>query len=85
MSAIPLLDGSLKVEIYYEESDREYEDDICLCFNEDCPDDEKLFKADEVSIYLKPEEVALLILQLNRALEAYRRDNQSGSQTFDSE
>jgi hypothetical protein len=73
MSTISLLDGSLKLTIYYEESDREFDDDICLCFEEDCPEDEKLFKADEVSIYLRPEEAALIVLELNRAMEAYRK------------
>jgi hypothetical protein len=73
MTTITLLDGSLKLNIYFEESDREFEDDICLCFVEDCPEDEKLFKADEVSIYATPEQVALMILELNRALEANRR------------
>jgi hypothetical protein len=72
MASINLLDGSLKLTIYYEESDREFDDDICLCFIEDCPEDEKVFKADEVSIYVTPEEAALIILDLNRALEAYR-------------
>jgi hypothetical protein len=74
MNPINLLDGSLKLNIYYEESDRDFDDDICLCFVEDCPEDEKLFKADEVNIYLTPEQVALMILELNRALEAYRHE-----------
>jgi hypothetical protein len=73
MASINLLDGSLKLNIYFEESDREFDDDICLCFTEDCPEDEKLFKADEVSIFVTPEQVALMILELNRALEEYRR------------
>lgn len=72
MSAITLLDGSLKLSIAYEASDHEFDDDICLCFEEDCPEDEKLFKADEVSIYVTPEQVALIVLELNRAMQAYR-------------
>lgn len=74
MGAITLLDGSLKLSIFYEESDREFDDDICLCFMEDCPEDEKVFKADEVSIYLTPEQAALIVLELNRAMQAYRGD-----------
>lgn len=74
MSAITLLDGSLTLNIFYEVSDREFEDDICLCFTEDCPEDEKVFKADETSIFLTPEEAALIVLELNRAIAAYRRD-----------
>lgn len=72
MTAITLLDGSLKLSIFNEESDSEFEDSICLCFVEDCPEDEKVFKVDEVSIYLTPEQAALMVLSLNRALEAYR-------------
>lgn len=73
MSAITLLDGSLKLSVYFEDSDRTFDDSICLCFQEDCPEDEKLFRADEVSIYLTPEQVALLILELNRTLDTYRQ------------
>ncbi|CUS02224.2 protein of unknown function [Candidatus Promineifilum breve] len=74
MNAITLLDGSLKLSIYYDASDREFDDDICLSFEEDCPEEEKLFKADEVSLYLTPEQTALIVLELNRALQAYRHD-----------
>lgn len=77
MSTITLLDGSLKLSIYYEESDKEFDDDICLCFEEDCPEEEKLFKADEVSIYITPEQAALIVLELNRAMQAYRRESQT--------
>jgi hypothetical protein len=82
MSAITLLDGSLKLTIFYEETDRQFDDDICLCFEEDCPEDEKIFKADEVSIYLTPEQAALIVLELSRAMHAYRGDaspDQGGS------
>ena len=72
MTTITLLDGSLKLSIFHEESDSEFEDSICLCFVEDCPEDEKIFKADEVSIYLTPEQTALIVLGLNRVLETYR-------------
>ncbi len=75
MTSISLLDGSLKLTIYYDPSDQEFEDDICLCFVEDCLEDEKLFKADETSMYVTPEQVALMILELNRALEVVRRDS----------
>ncbi len=74
MNAITLLDGSLKLSIFYEESDREFEDDICLRFVEDCPEDEKILSADEVNIFLTPGEAALIVLELNRAMQAYRDD-----------
>lgn len=72
MSTVSLLDGSLTLTIYVEESDSAFEDDICLCFVEDCPEDEKIFSHDETSIYLTPEEAALLVLELNRVLETHR-------------
>lgn len=81
MSAITLLDGSLKLSIYYEELEPGFEDNFCFCFQEDCPEDEKVFKADEINIYLTPEEVALVILELNRTMEAYRRRSQSAEST----
>lgn len=77
MTSISLLDGSLKLNIYYDPSDHEFEDDICLCFVEDCPEDEKLFRADETSMYVTPEQVALMVLELNRALDAVRHNSSS--------
>ncbi len=77
MSAITLLDGSLKLSIYYDTMDKEFDDDICLCFQEDCPEDEKVLGADEVSIYITPEQAALIALALNRAIEAHRNDSKT--------
>lgn len=77
MTTITLLDGTLKLSIFYEENDREYDDDICLRFIEDCPEDEKLFKFDDVSFYITPEQAALMVLELNRVMEAYRSDSRT--------
>lgn len=74
MSDIMLLDGSLKLRIFYDSKGFSFDDDICLSFTEDCPDDEKLFKADITSIYLTSEEAGLLILELNRVLHDYRHN-----------
>ncbi len=75
MGAITLFDGSLRLSIFFEEPDGDYEDNICLCFREDCPEDEKLFKADEVRMYITPEQAALIILELHRTLGTYRQDD----------
>lgn len=72
MATLSLLDGSLRLTVYYDQSDVSFEDDICFCFVEDSVEDERLFRADEVSIYLTPEQAALLILEINRALESSR-------------
>ena len=73
MSAITLLDGSLKLSIFYDTQDNEFEDAICLSFREDCVEDEKVLSADEVNIYLTPQQAALIVLELNRALEDARQ------------
>ncbi len=70
--SVLLLDNSLKVDIYFEESDREYEDDICISFSEDCPEEEKIFRVDETNIYITPDQACLLLLALKRAMEHYR-------------
>lgn len=51
-----LLDDSVKVEVYCDEMDNEFEDNICVSFVEECPEEEKIFKADETNIYLTPKQ-----------------------------
>ncbi|MCP4425188.1 MAG: hypothetical protein GY803_11895 [Chloroflexi bacterium] len=51
-----LLDNSVRVEVFCEELDNEFEDNICVSFVEKCPDEEKVFRADETNIYLTPEQ-----------------------------
>lgn len=63
-----LLDESLRVNVYYDGTDREFPDNICICFKESCPPEEKIFKADETNIYLTPEQANLLALALNGAV-----------------
>lgn len=69
---VSLLDNSLKVDIFFEESDQDFEDDICISIREDCPDEEKIFRADETNIFVTPDQACLLVLALQRALENYR-------------
>ena len=51
-----LLDNSVKVEVYCDKMDDAFEDNICVSFVETCPDEEKIFRADETNIYLTPEQ-----------------------------
>lgn len=69
--SIWLLENSLKVNIYYDESDSEYDDNICICIVEDCPEEEKIFRADETNIYLTAEQA----MQLMQALKAATSDS----------
>jgi len=64
---ILLLDESLRVQIFYEGQDAEFKDNICISFQEDCPEEEKIFKVDETNIYLTPEQAQELADALNTA------------------
>lgn len=64
---ISLLDGSLRVQIFYEEPDASFEDNVCISFLEYCPEDEKIFKAGETNIFLTPEQAAQLAEALSKA------------------
>jgi len=62
--AIELLNGSLKLEIFYDKRDREYEDNVCLCLKETGPDEEKVLYANETNLYIKPEDARRLAQML---------------------
>jgi hypothetical protein len=71
--AVYLLDKSVKVEIYYEEKDCSFEDNICASFLERCPEDEKIFRAIETNIYLTAKQARQLAKQLLAAAETSER------------
>jgi hypothetical protein len=54
--AIILLDGSLKLDVFFDCKDSQFEDHICLQIMEDCPENEKIFYAGETNIYLTAEQ-----------------------------
>ena len=66
---IYLLDESLKVAIFYEANDCEFEDNICIQISEDCPEDEKVFIADESNLYLSIEQARQLLEALQTAIK----------------
>lgn len=66
MKQLPLLDNSLHVSVFYESTDSDFDDDICIRLREKCPEDEKIFKADETNIFLTPDQAnqfALLLIE----------------------
>ncbi|MDK2980692.1 MAG: hypothetical protein PWQ55_1039 [Chloroflexota bacterium] len=67
--AIELLNGSLKVNIFYDSSDREFEDNVCICLKETGPDEEKILYANETNIFLTAEEARQLAGLLQDAAE----------------
>jgi hypothetical protein len=70
--AIYLLDNTLKIEICYEDSDSDYEDDILVKIIEECPEDEKIFRHDETNLYLTPQQANDLARLLDSAAQASR-------------
>lgn len=67
---ISLLDDSLQVEICYDASDCEFEDNILVRFVEACPEDEKIFRHDETNIFLTPDQALALAENLIKAARA---------------
>ncbi len=66
---IYLLDHSLQIDIFYDRIDCEYEDNICLSIIESCPDDERVFRYDELNLYISPGEARQLAEALLKAAD----------------
>lgn len=66
---ISLLDGSLKLDVYYDCTDSQFEDHICVKILEDCPEEEKIFYAGETNIYLTAEQARQISNALLKAVE----------------
>ena len=64
---IYLLDETLKIEIFLEPADREFDDNIRMHIEESCPPQEKLFNADEINIFLTARQARQLGLCLIEA------------------
>lgn len=69
--AIYLLDDSLQVSVYFDSSDADYDDNICVSLVEECPEDEKILLAGETNIYLTPAQAC----QLAQALLTAAKDS----------
>ncbi len=67
---INLLGGELIVNICYENSDKEFDDNICLSLKEPCLDDTRIFRAAETNLYITPQEARELAEMLLKAAEA---------------
>jgi len=68
--AIDLLNGSLKIDIYFDKEDKEYDDNICVSLKEYGPEDEKIFYAGETDIFITPDEARKLAEMLIAAAES---------------
>ncbi len=57
---ILLLDGTLKIDIFYECDDQDFEDNICVSVIESCPANERLLRAGETNIFLTRDQAQAL-------------------------
>ena len=67
--AIFLLDDTLQIEVHYESEDEDLRDNICLRILENCPDEERLFRAEETNIFLTARQARDLATALLNAAE----------------
>jgi hypothetical protein len=58
--AIEILNGSMKIEIFYDRQDRDYEDNICVCIKEAGPEDEKIMYANETNMFITADQARRL-------------------------
>ncbi len=68
-----LLGGELIVKICYENLDKEYDDNVCIIFNEPCPDETRIFRAAETNLFITPQEARKLAEMLLAAAESSDR------------
>ena len=68
--AIELLNGTLKIDVYFDKDDKEYDDNICVCLKEFGPEDEKILYAGETDIFITPDEARNLAEMLIAAAES---------------
>ena len=74
---IKLLDDTLYVTIKYCPEDIDYEDNIYMSIREVCPDEERLFRADETNIALTPVQAKKLGLALLKAVDLSMADSEA--------
>lgn len=69
--SLNLLDNTLNVQVFYEKSDSEFCDNICVRFWESCPDDERIFRHDETNIFITADQARILAnLLLEEAIKS---------------
>lgn len=67
--AIEMMNGSLVVDVFYDQRDKDYEDNICICIKEYGPEDEKVLYANETNLLITPEEARKLAELLRKAAD----------------
>ncbi|MCE1253180.1 MAG: peptidyl-prolyl cis-trans isomerase [Anaerolineae bacterium] len=69
-NSIYLLDRTLKLDVYFDPEDSQFNDNICISICEDCPEEsEKVLIADETNVYLTEEQAKQLADALLAAIK----------------
>jgi hypothetical protein len=71
---INLLDNSLNIEVFFDRQDENFKDNICLRIKENCPDEERIFRAEESYLYLTPKQACQLADSLIKAAKCSLAD-----------
>ncbi|MHC1773471.1 MAG: hypothetical protein AB9907_17385 [Flexilinea sp.] len=66
--AVQLLDDSLKIEIFIDKEDAEFDDDVCVRVTETCEEEEKIFYAGETNIYLTRDQARQIVEEFQKVL-----------------
>lgn len=67
-----LLDDTLHIKIFFEDTDQDLQDNVCVSIFESCPDEERILLHDETNIYLTPEDACRLAEALQAAASKSR-------------
>ena len=67
-----LLDDTLHIKIFFEDTDQDLQDNVCVSIFESCPDEERILLHDETNIYLTPEDACRLAEALQAATSKSR-------------
>ena len=71
---ISLVDNTLKVHVFYESSDCDFKDNICISITEFCPESEKVFQSGETNLFITTEQAHELGRALISAAECSEND-----------
>lgn len=80
MEEILLVDETLRVVVFYEAQDKDFADNVCLCIEEDCPEEERLFREQITNLFLTREQARRLAEALLQAVEHSWEDSAGESE-----
>jgi hypothetical protein len=67
--AITLLDGEMKIRVFFEIPEEDYKDNVHLSLSEDCPEERALLRGDEVAFSMTSQEARKLAQRLVQAAD----------------